>query len=32
MALLHHLTEGVMYSLLWLREDAAAGSELISVV
>ena len=32
MALLHHLTEGVMYSLLWLLEDAAAGSELISVV
>lgn len=32
MALLHHLSEGVMYSLLWLREDAAEGTELISVV
>ena len=32
MALLHHLSEGVMYSLLWLREDAAAGAELINVV
>eukprot|EP01043_Picozoa_sp_COSAG02_P041492 COSAG02_NODE_3445_length_6730_cov_4.938772_2_plen_234_part_00 len=32
MALLHHMSEGVMYSLLWLREDAAEGAELISVV
>ena len=32
MALLHHLSEGVMYSLLWLHEDAAEGAELISVV
>lgn len=32
MALLHHLSEGVMYSLLWLREDAPAGTELVSVL
>jgi hypothetical protein len=32
MALLHHLNEGVMYSVLWLQEDAPAGAELVRVL
>ena len=30
--LLHHLAEGVMYSLFWPVEDAVAGDELICVL